>query len=194
MKIIFTAVLTLFLSVFLYAQEIVFEQQIEEIPQEAGAVSDEIQDNKEETKQEESLEEFLKKQEELWLKERGENTNAEKVKLKAPSVLDENNINISVGDNKIPAAKSETETMQEDKISAKKAVEPAKKNVNKTGNKDLSIPQEDTPLVKNEPAVQFPQELPADESTERSNWPAFFKGLAFTLVLGIGVWLACKYQ
>ena len=194
MKYFSVIILTLFSGMFLYAQEIVFEQKSEEILQETSSISDEIKNSQEEVKQEESLEEFLKKQEELWLKERGENTNVEQVELKAPSVLEENSINISIGDNKIRAVKSETETVQEDKISAKKAVEPAKKNSDKTGNKYLPVTQKDTPLVKNEPAIQFQQELPVNETAEQSNWPAFFKGLAFTLLLGAVVWLLCKYQ
>lgn len=190
MKIVFTAVLTLFLSVFLYAQEIVAQENPAGLPQEVSSSWQEAEQTAPIAKDAESLEEFLKKQEELWLKEKGENTNTEHIRLSAPSVLQEDTPVISVQDNQPPAVSNKPQNVKQEETTLK----PAQKVNSKTINKKPAETEEYSSSAQTEENAQLPQELPVNETPEQSNWPAFFKGLAFTLLLGAVVWLLCKYQ
>ncbi|MDD6173769.1 MAG: hypothetical protein ACI352_00035 [Elusimicrobiaceae bacterium] len=132
-----------------------------------------------------SLEEFLKRQEELWLQEKknlkGEEASSSSVTLPPPSVLTE-----------------EVQSAEEEEKNVKTPPEPKKANQMSAPRKKQSgvssLPQSVLEPEGETPSAS--EQKTAEESSpeEKNNWPAFFKGCVFGLLLAAGVWLLSKYQ
>ena len=207
MKYFFTAVLILLPGIFLYPQGIIFEQESSQTPQESISVLQTGQETQKIIQDGESLEEFLKKQEKIWLKEKGQNVVSLQMQgsTSAPSVQSAQDISaekygadafeterdgVSERERAATAGKTKTKPEAAVKSDGSKAAKAVKKNADKpkSGN---TVAQ--TARVA-APQEELPQEQSAQEHQEDNDWHAFFNGLAFTLLLGIGVWLVCKYQ
>lgn len=136
---------------------------------------------------EQSLEDFLKQQEELWLKEKQESKTVEAPSVNAvlppPSVLTEANLPPAQETAKAPQAKSSA---------------PVRKTATLKKSADTAVKQnaatEQAQTVLADEAKQEERAKQEEEKGYKENWPAFFRGFAFALLLGVAVWLLSKYQ
>ena len=178
------------------AGEIANSAETSALPAEAAVAAVKTETEAKVVKEGESLEEFLKKQEELWLKEKGETPSAA-VELSAPSVLAPA---ANQSDAEQPQAEQEQQIQQGSNAAAlpakpaaqNKASKPAKEPVKKAAKQEqTSTPKQDIApkAAQEEETLQTPP-APA----EKQNWPAFFKGCIFTLILCGVLWLISKYQ
>ena len=134
-----------------------------------------------------SLEDFLKRQEELWLKEKAEE--------KSDVVVQENASHLQR-----PSILADNEPKAEEKAAPSN---PAPAN---TAQKTVAKVKESPKQIKEEKAVPTtmkqaeidalsPEEKNEEQPPKRPNdWVGFFKGIAFAAVLGAAVWLLSKYQ
>ncbi len=167
------------------------EQTIVENIEKAENGETAVKSEKTSSPKDQSLEDFLKQQEELWLKEKGKtkvaDNSAVNTVLPPPSVLSE-------------SVSEEIKTPTEMADLAPKVASPAparKTAVKKSPEKILvkEVLKEDTssPAVTEE-ALQEEASADKKDTGYKENWPAFFRGVAFALLLAGAVWLLSKYQ
>lgn len=135
-----------------------------------------------------SLEDFLKRQEELWLQEKEEEKSATsrqetRSRLEPPSILSEN------------GPKTENESSSNAAPAPIKAAEKSSPKEKQTVKQNTVEQEKESALTQAEIDSVSPQDKAEEKPPKLPNdWWGFFKGVVFTLVLGVAVWLLSKYQ